>query len=252
MHFNRTPTYMSLPILDENGKLHTVIQVAAKTKAGSNLSKGFKMADENFLYLFSRIMQSKIYEMSAQLEIHRVEKQLIMSLNLASMISTQRSCSDLTLVCNELLPSYLGFEGLGLLFRDTKDNTLFSMDSEFNEEEQKFYDEIKEKKRKAQLLTQDERMKDFERQLGHGTKYKYPNSIGLTGEVYKSQEIVWTNSIKRLKKFIPNMDNLSKAENVRSILVAPLFGHAEQIGDKDLILVGIIQLINKIDGNITQ
>jgi hypothetical protein len=36
------------------------------------------------------------------------------------------------------------------------------------------------------------------------------------------------------------MDNLSKAENVRSILVAPLFGHAEQIGDKDLILVGII------------
>jgi hypothetical protein len=39
--------------------------VAAKTKAGSNLSKGFKMADENFLYLFSRIMQSKIYEMSA-------------------------------------------------------------------------------------------------------------------------------------------------------------------------------------------
>ncbi len=25
MHFNRTSAYMSLPILDENGKLHTVI-----------------------------------------------------------------------------------------------------------------------------------------------------------------------------------------------------------------------------------
>ena len=57
------------------------------------------------------------------------------------------------------------------------------------------------------------------------TRFVYPNSIGVTGEVYKTKNIVWTNEIKSLKKYVENIDNLSKTEDVKSILVAPIFGH---------------------------
>lgn len=50
-------------------------------------------------------------------------------------MSTQRSYADVIHKCKTLLPNYLGFEGLGILFRDCHKNNLFSYDVNFSEAE---------------------------------------------------------------------------------------------------------------------
>jgi len=49
----------------------------------------------------------------------------------------------LALVCDEILPNYLGFEGLGIMFRDTKTNALFSIVQTFNDDENKLMEIIR-------------------------------------------------------------------------------------------------------------
>jgi hypothetical protein len=67
---------------------------------------------------------------------------------------------------------------------------------------------------------------DLERQLRKSTLSVYPNSLGITGEVFKSQEIVWSNNIKQLSQYVAGLDNQTKfIKDVRSILITPVFGH---------------------------
>lgn len=94
-------------------------------------------------------------------------------------------------------------------------------------------------------------MIDLERQLKAGTKNVYPHTIGITGEVFKTREIVY-GSVKALGNFIPGLDNQAKeVKDVRSICVLPVFGHAEEAKDKDN-LVAIVQLVNRKTGIITE
>ena len=59
-------------------------------------------------------------------------------------------------------------------------------------------------------LTAAERIKDFERQLQPGTKNIFPNSIGVIGQVFKTQKVVYSSSIKTLTNFVPGLDNQCK------------------------------------------
>jgi hypothetical protein len=59
-------------------------------------------------------------------------------------------------------------------------------------------------------LTAAERIKDFERQLQPGTKHIFPNSIGVIGQVFKTQKVVYSSSIKTLTNFVPGLDNQCK------------------------------------------
>lgn len=74
---------------------------------------------------------------------------------------------------------------------------------------------------------------------------------------------MYYDKISDLKKLIPSVDNLSPVFEVYSILVAPIFGHrksGEIHADNTLWgpdktdnnVTGILQLINKVDGKITE
>lgn len=82
---------------------------------------------------------------------------------MASAVSTQRSCADLVLAVEEEIPRYLGFEGVGVLFKDTKTNGLFSLQPDYNEDEFSLIEKIKGKRMRGEELTTEERIKDFER-----------------------------------------------------------------------------------------
>lgn len=78
------------------------------------------------------------------------------------------------------------------------------------------------------------------------TKNLFPNSLGVTGEVFKSQQIVYSNNIKYLSRYVAGLDNLSKfVKDVRSILITPIFGHV--VNGKPNI-VAVAQFINKTNG----
>jgi len=50
-----------------------------------------------------------------------------------------------------------------MLLKDTRTHELFSLKPDYNEEEQKFFDEIRMKKLKGIALSTEERIKDLER-----------------------------------------------------------------------------------------
>ena len=56
----------------------------------------------------------------------------------------------------------------------------------------------------------------------------YPNTLGVTGEVFKAGKLVYANEMKKLQSFLPSIDNLStNVKDVRSILILPIFGHRD-------------------------
>jgi hypothetical protein len=56
----------------------------------------------------------------------------------------------------------------------------------------------------------------------------YPNTLGVTGEVFKTGQLVYANDMKKLPSFQPSIDNLStNVKDVRSILILPIFGHRD-------------------------
>ena len=45
----------------------------------------------------------------------------------------------------------------------------------------------------------------------------YPNTLGVTGEVFKTGQLVYANDMKKLPSFQPSIDNLStNVKDVRS------------------------------------
>lgn len=62
-----------------------------------------------------------------------------------AVISTQRSYADLIWRIKKIMPKFLGFEGLGILFRDIKTDNLFTISDNFDENELK---EIKDREEK--------------------------------------------------------------------------------------------------------
>ena len=68
---------------------------------------------------------------------------------------------------------------------------------------------MKQKKAKKERLTVQEQTEDFRRQLKSGTRFTYPNSQGISGQVFKSREVFYVNDMQESKKFIPSIDNLS-------------------------------------------
>ena len=84
------------------------------------------------------------------------------------------------------MPKYFGFEGVAILLKDIKTNELFTLEyDDLNPNEIKLDVYVKEQRKKSIPLTTEERIRDFERQLRPATKHIYPNSMGITGEVYK-------------------------------------------------------------------
>ena len=88
--------------------------------------------------------------------------------------------------------------------------------------------EFKAKRMKGLELTKEEKMEDAERQLKRRSNRIYPNSLGVTGEVFRTGKLVYANEIKKLQSFLPSIDNLSSnVKDVRSLLILPIFGHRD-------------------------
>lgn len=69
--------------------------------------------------------------MIARKQQHQALKNDLETVRIAAEISTQRSYSDLIITARHELTKYFGFEGFGILFKDTKTNELFSYERDF-------------------------------------------------------------------------------------------------------------------------
>ena len=99
----------------------------------------------------------------------------------ASIICTQRSYSDYIMNCRKVLPEFFGFEGVGILFRDQTTDNLFSIEQDEQEGDNAMIKLKEQRARMKEGLTQEEAIKDAERQYRKRSKHVYPNSLGVTG-----------------------------------------------------------------------
>ncbi len=86
------------------------------------------MTDELIFRLIGNILQTKLQQAHAFREKRHIQKEVVQTIKISSLISTQRSYADLILASQEVLPGFFQFEGLGILFRDKKTNQLFTIE----------------------------------------------------------------------------------------------------------------------------
>ena len=159
----------------------------------------------------------KLDKLIAEQEIGIRETEVINSITLASHIGCQRSYRDMLRAMRDALPKFFGFEGLGLLLRDTKTNELFSMseDSRVDNKAEEPGDEFRP-----------------------GTIIMFPSSIGITGKVFKEGKVYYSNDASRDGKFSHDIDNLSPISEIYNFLIAPVYGFRDK--DKSDKPIGIV------------
>ena len=241
---------MSFPIFDIEGETSLNIQLIPRKKKNMKFPAGFTNVDEAFLQILAAVIQAKLHQIMAQLARKRTEREVIKTIGAASVICTQRSYSDFILKCSKILPDFFGFEGVGILFRDHTNSTLFSIELDEKESEAELL-KIKEQKIKNnEKLTEDEIFRDIQRQYRRRSTHVFPNSLGLTGQVFHSGQILHSNKMNKLQGYLPNIDNLAEhIKDVHNIMIVPIFGHRKTPGiqeDKQQP-IAIIQFINKCD-----
>ena len=56
-------------------------------------------------------------------------------------------------------------------------------------------------------------------------KITFPNNQGLTGKVFHSTQIYYTNNMNTEYQYQSDIDNLSGIKEVRNIMIGPVFSH---------------------------
>ena len=154
---------------------------------------------------------------------------MIETIKLTSIICTQRSYSDYVFNCKKILPDYFGFETIGILFRDQQDDYLFAYEDQQSDYDDLMRKMIEGKIKKGEKLTEAELKEDFQRQYKRRTWNKFSNSIGVTGQVFHTGEIIRENHMERLSNYTPSIDNRADCQDVHSIMIVPVYGHGKKM-----------------------
>lgn len=67
----------------------------------------------------------------------------------------------------------------------------------------------------------------------------FPNNTGISGIVFSSKKVYYSNSADKETNFVTEVDNQSSTTDTKNFMIGPVFGK-----DRDLPN-GIIQFINK-------
>ena len=126
--YSKNSNYMVFPIysLNEPDSLLISVQVLAKMRGGK-FQAGFTLMDEMFMCLICNMFAIKVHQVLSTREMNKTRKDVVNTIDMASYMSTQRSYADFIKVCRDKLAKYLGFEAVGVLFRDTKEDFLFQI-----------------------------------------------------------------------------------------------------------------------------
>lgn len=84
---------------------------------------------------------------------------------MASGICGTRSYADFITACKKYLPAFFQFEGVGILFKDQKENQMFTINQHFEDDEVALMKRMEKKKQQGIAWTREEIHLDFKRQL---------------------------------------------------------------------------------------
>ena len=130
----------------------------------------------------------KILIAKALINSEQKESEVLETLRLASDVCTQRSYKGLITTMRERLPSFFGFDAIGVLLKDQKTGDLFTI-SEVNRAEENLKGEDAYRKPNSTI--------------------KFPATLGISGMVMRTGELFISNKAQKEHKFCGDIDNLS-------------------------------------------
>ena len=97
--------------------------------------KGFSITAQHIIELFSIMLSIKLDVIDSRNRENEIKGEIMHTIELAGEISTKRSLPELALAMKRLLPKYFDFEAVGVLFRDQKAESMFTVNQiEIDEE----------------------------------------------------------------------------------------------------------------------
>ena len=159
----------------------------------------------------------------------------------------------------ESLPDFFGFEAVGVLMynfeqfyfftdpdtskdekKETKKGDSGSDEEDDGAEESMRDSEVgspvnldkkkkKEKKEKVQNYAKEEVLTDEQKAARvreiHAKKFmNFPTNSGISGAVFKSKQLFFSNNASKETKFVEEIDNQSVCTDVRNFMIGPVFG----------------------------
>ena len=178
----------------------------------------------------------------------------------------------------ESLPSFFGFEAVGVLMYNFEQNQFFT-DPDTSKDEQKESGEAsgsedennddeensmmgsdmgtpmnmekkakkQKKKQKDPYAAKEEALNDDQkaqkiREIHSKEFMNFPTNSGISGAVFKSKELYFSNNASKETKFVEEIDNQSVCTDVKNFMIGPVFGSQDPN-----VPCAIIQFINKLD-----
>lgn len=135
--------------------------------------------------------------------------------NIIASLSKSRTHQDLANTVDSVLPKYFEFQSVGIIFVDKAGQEFYALAySRYGSEK-----------------------------YSNDTT-RFPITMGLSGETFQAKSIKVYENVKRKNLYNPEIDNVSNCSDVNSLIMACLPGPNDSI-------LGILQLSNKISGNIS-
>ena len=173
-------------------------------------SRAYDFSDEKNIALILDHMAVCVKLVIALKREKNLKDQLLEVSNVAAGISRARNHHTLANTVDQLLPKFFEFETAGVVFLDEDSQELYTLAYSSSPDEKYSQDII-----------------------------RFPISMGLTGETYKSRGVQIYENVKKKHLYNPEIDNIASASDLSCCLMACLHGPHNKI-------YGILQLGNKL------
>ena len=144
-------------------------------------------------------------------EVKRREQQVVDTLKLTSEICTQRHHEGLFGRMKDNLPGFFGFQAVGVLMLNQKENYFFSDPDSAAEKKKQDEEEAKketDKKTSGKPSEMTEQEKQDKIRAIHNKRFmNYPTNSGISGQVFKSKQLYFSNNASKESKFVEEVDD---------------------------------------------
>lgn len=175
----------------------------------------FDYSDEKNISIILEHMSICVKGVTSMKREKLLRDQLLEIVTVSAGISKARNHHSLANAVDQLLPKFFEFETAGVVFLDEDSQELYTLAYSSNPDEKYSQDII-----------------------------RFPITMGLTGETYKSRSTQIFENVKKKHLYNPEIDNIASASDLSTCLMSCLPGPRNKI-------YGILQLGNKV-GGVTQ
>ena len=190
--------------------------------------------------LLIKTVQVRFESMIMYHSIKRHSNASELTLKMVNQLMECTTLRGLMRVMNKVVMNYFNFEDINILFYDEENVNLYTLTfGDDDEHNLGFKNQLKRARdeKEREILLAKESMHDVT--LKANQMINFPTHLGITAQVFKTQQTVLINDFKPSKNFnfLQEMDNPKAIKSIRNIFIGA-------IKKEDGTSIGVVQLFN--------